>query len=185
MFTTSSILLHSRDVGEADRLYTFYTRDHGKITALATGVRKIKSKLAGHLVAHAIIQCTFFHGRRETRLVQATALTHYPRLVRDFFSYTVCAYAREAVDAMTKPGIADAEIFELLFRFFDGIERKKSAPHLLLHAFLFHLLTALGYRPKSSNVVRERVVPILLREHLAEPLASEQFLKGGYEWQKS
>lgn len=184
MFTTPSILLRSRDVGETDRVYTFYTRDHGKIEAVATGVRKIKSKLAGHCVSHAVIRCTFFPGRRTTRLVQATALTHYPHIVRDFFSYGVAAYAREAVDAIVKSGVADRVIFDLLVRLFNGLDRTKTAPHLLLHAFSFHLLSALGYRPKSHNVIRDRVVPTLFRDHITEPLASEQFLaymqtKGG------
>ncbi|MDO8581971.1 MAG: DNA repair protein RecO [bacterium] len=184
MITTPSILLRSRDVGEADRIYTFYTRDHGKIEARATGVRKIKSKLAGHCVPNATIRCTFFPGRREMRLVQATALTHYPHIVRDFFSYGVAAYAREAVDVMTKSGVSDAVIFDLLVRLFDGLIQQKTASHLLLQAFLFHFLTALGYRPRSRNVIRDRVVPTLLRDHITEPLESEQFLafmqaKGG------
>lgn len=184
MFTTPSILLRSRDIGEADRLYTFYTRDHGKIEAVATGVRKIKSKLAGHCVPHAIIRCTFFPGRREMRLIQATALTHYPHIVRNFFSYGAAAYAREAVDLMTKSGVSDALLFDLLDRFFDGMEKGKAAPHLLLHAFLFRFLSALGYRPKTSSVLRDAVVPKLLYEHITEPLLSESFLtfvqtKGG------
>lgn len=184
MITTPSILLRSRDVGEVDRLYTFYTRDHGKIDAMATGVRKIKSKLAGHCVPHAIVRCTFFPGRRTMRLVQATALTHYPHIVRDFFSYGVATYAREAVDGIVKSGVADAVIFNLLVRLFEGLERTKTAPHLLLHAFSFHLLTALGYRPRSGNVIRDRVVPTLMQEHMTELFASEQFLafvqtKGG------
>ena len=176
MITTPSILLRFRDVGEADRIFTFYTRDHGKIEAVATGVRKVKSKLAGHCVPNAIIRCTFFPGRTQMRLVQATALTQYPHIVCDFFSYGVAAYAREAVDVMTKSGVSDAMIFNLLERFFDGVEKRKAAPHLLLHAFLFHFLSALGYRPKSNNVIRERRAPTLLRDHIMEPLASETFL---------
>lgn len=176
MITTPAILLRSRDVGEVDRLYTFYTRDHGKIEAVATGVRKVKSKLAGHCVEHAVIRCTFFPGRRTMRLVQATALTHYPHIVRDFFSYGVATYAREAVDGIVKSGVADGVIFDLLVRLFDGLERTKTAPHLLLHAFSFHLLTALGYRPRSQSVIRTTVVPTLLRDYMPAPIASEQFL---------
>ena len=174
MITTPSILLRSRDVGEADRVYTFYTRDHGKIEALATGVRKAKSKLAAHCMEHTVIRCTFFPGRERMRLVQAHEEKRYR--VRTLFSFAVAAYAREAVDVMTKPGITDATIFDFFIRLFAGLEKQKATPMLLLHAFLFHFLSALGYRPKSHNVVRNTLVPTLLREHLAEPLACEQFL---------
>lgn len=175
MFTTPSILLRSRDVGEADRLFTFYTRDHGKIEALATGIRKTKSKLAGHCLPHGVIACTFFPGRERMRLVQASRKKSY-HFSEDLSAFGAASYACEAVDVLTKPGITDRAIFELLVRLFDGLEKKKSAPHLLLHAFLFHTLSALGYRPKSQNVVRNKKVPTLISEYIPQPLASEIFL---------
>lgn len=175
MFTTPSILLRSRDVGEADRLFTFYTRDHGKIEALATGIRKTKSKLAGHCLPCGVIACTFFPGRERMRLVQASREKSYTFL-NELSAFVVASYACEAVDVLTKPGITDRTIFEFLFRLFEGLEKKKSTPHLLLYAFLFHTLSALGYRPQSRNVVRNKRVPTLLHGYLSQPLASESFL---------
>ena len=48
-FKTPGIVLFSRDYKEADRIYIIYTQNYGKISARAQGVRKINSKLAGHL----------------------------------------------------------------------------------------------------------------------------------------
>ncbi len=45
----TAIILASRDVGEFDRLYIFYTREAGLLRAMGRGVRKQEAKLAGHL----------------------------------------------------------------------------------------------------------------------------------------
>ena len=45
----TSIILDKKDVGETDRIYSFYTLEGGKIQSLAKGVRKSGAKLAGSL----------------------------------------------------------------------------------------------------------------------------------------
>jgi len=52
MFThyrTQGFILKKADAGEADRLFTVYTKDFGKLELLARAVRKIKSKLRAGL----------------------------------------------------------------------------------------------------------------------------------------
>src|SRR3990167_11066899 len=48
-FRTEGVVLRRKNFGEADRIVTFYTRDYGKVTALAKGVRRPSSKKAGHI----------------------------------------------------------------------------------------------------------------------------------------
>src|SRR3972149_5950184 len=47
--STEAVVLSRRNFGEADRIITLFTRDHGKVTVLAKGVRRPRSKKAGHL----------------------------------------------------------------------------------------------------------------------------------------
>jgi hypothetical protein len=49
LYRLSGIVLRRRDLGEADRLLTVFTRDRGKVTLLAKGVRRAASRKAGHL----------------------------------------------------------------------------------------------------------------------------------------
>jgi len=44
-----AVILRHADWGEADRLLTLYSREQGKLRAIAKGVRKIQSRKAGHL----------------------------------------------------------------------------------------------------------------------------------------
>ena len=48
-FKTEGVIIKRRNFGEADRIVTIYTRDYGKVTAIAKGVRRPRSKKAGHL----------------------------------------------------------------------------------------------------------------------------------------
>ncbi|HVN15979.1 MAG TPA: DNA repair protein RecO, partial [Anaerolineales bacterium] len=48
-FRMEAIVLRHGDWGEADRLLTLYTREQGKVRAIAKGARKLTSRKAGHL----------------------------------------------------------------------------------------------------------------------------------------
>src|SRR4030042_3848488 len=48
-FRTEGIILSRKNFGESDRILSIYTRDYGKVTALAKGVRRPKSRKAGHV----------------------------------------------------------------------------------------------------------------------------------------
>ncbi len=48
-FQTEAVVLKKTKLGEADRILTFYTPDMGKTQGVAKGIRRPKSKMAGHL----------------------------------------------------------------------------------------------------------------------------------------
>ncbi|MDO8591465.1 MAG: DNA repair protein RecO, partial [bacterium] len=64
-YVTQGIVLSRTDFGEADRILTFLTNDHGKVRAIAKGVRKSKSKLAGGIELFSISDLTLIIGRGE------------------------------------------------------------------------------------------------------------------------
>ena len=49
LFRTQGVVLRARDLGEHDRLVTLYTRDLGKLTAVAKGARRVRSRFGGAL----------------------------------------------------------------------------------------------------------------------------------------
>jgi DNA repair protein RecO (recombination protein O) len=64
-FKTNGIILARTNYGEADRIITFLTPDHGKVKVIAKAVRKSKSKLAGGIELFSISQISFIIGRGE------------------------------------------------------------------------------------------------------------------------
>jgi DNA repair protein RecO (recombination protein O) len=81
---TTGIVLARTDYGEADRIITLLTPDHGKLRLMAKGVRRIKSKLAGGIELFSVSEITFIPGRREIHtLVSSRLQTHYGQIVKD------------------------------------------------------------------------------------------------------
>lgn len=80
---TEAIVLRRIDYGEADRILTLLTSQHGKISAIAKGVRRPKSKLAGGVELFACNSITYIDGRHELKtLVSARVLHDYSEIVK-------------------------------------------------------------------------------------------------------
>lgn len=59
IYTTEAIILKQRDYGEADRIYSFFTKDFGKVDIRAQGIRHLKSKLRYNLSGSSFIRIAF------------------------------------------------------------------------------------------------------------------------------
>lgn len=83
-FTTKGIVLTRTDYGEADRILSFLTNDHGKVRAIAKGVRKSKSKLAGGIELFSVSDLTLIVGRGELNtLISSRLVRHYGNIVKN------------------------------------------------------------------------------------------------------
>ncbi len=81
---TKGIVLTRTDYGEADRIITMLTPDHGKVRVIAKGVRRVKSKLAGGIELFSVSNITYIPGRKEIgTLVSTRLLRHFGNIVKD------------------------------------------------------------------------------------------------------
>lgn len=81
---TSGIVLSRTNFGEADRIITMLTPEHGKVRLMAKGVRKIKSKLAGGIELFSVSQITYIPGKSDIHTLISSRLTkHYGNIVHD------------------------------------------------------------------------------------------------------
>lgn len=81
-YKTLGIILKSEPYREADRVYTIYTKRYGKIRAMAKGVRKIKSKLAGHLEPFSLTNLMIVKGKMIDKIISA-------RLIESFGNFYI------------------------------------------------------------------------------------------------
>ncbi len=70
-YGTDAIMLASRERGEADAYLIFFTKDLGRVSAVATGVRLAKSKLRGHLTLFTPLRLMLTRGSTVWRLIDA------------------------------------------------------------------------------------------------------------------
>ena len=77
-----AIVLKRIEYGEADRILTVLTKNHGKISVIAKGVRKPKSKLAGGIEIFCVNSISYVNSKNELKtLASAQVAEHFSRLV--------------------------------------------------------------------------------------------------------
>lgn len=144
---TQGIVLSRREYQEADRILTVLTPDHGKISLIAKGVRKPKSKLAGGIELFSVSELTFLPGRSDLKtLVSSRLLQHYGEIVKDI-TRTMLGY--ECMKQLGKilEDSSGGEYFELLKSALVGLNELDLPNEVIETWFNIHLLQMTGHAP--------------------------------------
>jgi DNA repair protein RecO (recombination protein O) len=152
LYRTPAIVLKRMDLGEADRILTLFTRDEGKVRAVAKGVRRTTSRSAGHLEPFALSDILFAVGRELDVVSQADTLEAFRKIREDLVLTTHAYYLAEVVDLLTEEHMENRAVFDTLVEAFRDLDREPDA-RLVLIAFHVRLLQALGYRPELRECV--------------------------------
>jgi DNA repair protein RecO (recombination protein O) len=151
-FRVNAIVLKHQDYGEADRILTLYTREQGKLRALAKGVRKVHSRKGGHLEPFTHVSLQLSQGRNWSIVSQAEAQHIYDGLKENLETIGYASYAIELVDRFTYEEEENAPIFNLLKNTLTRLNRGDPA-HLVVRYYEIRLLDLLGFRPELKNCV--------------------------------
>jgi len=85
VYTTEAVILKKADIGEADKLFSFFTKDFGRLEIKAQGARYLKSKLRYHLSGRAILKISFVGSNGEYwRLVGCNEQIVFDNIKNDF-----------------------------------------------------------------------------------------------------
>ena len=151
-FRSEAIVLRRTDFGEADRLLTLYSRDFGKIKAIAKGARKPQSRKTGHVELFMRSNFLFASGRDLAILTQAEMVEPYTALRDDLIRTTYAAYVVELLDRFTVEEDKHAGIYQLLA---DALGWLTTHEDVLLVARFYELrlLGLAGFRPQLFHCV--------------------------------
>ncbi len=151
-YKVDALILKKRNYQEADRIITIFGRGTGKETIRARGVRKIKSKLAGHLETFARSDLLIAEGKGFDIVTQAVTREAFPHLRHDFPKTAEAFYAFELLDKVTPEGYKDSSLFDFVVKYLRAIN---DAHHdhltLLRHAMEIQLLENLGFVPQFQT----------------------------------
>jgi DNA repair protein RecO (recombination protein O) len=141
-----AVVLRHSDWGEADRILSLYTRQLGKVRAIAKGVRKMRSRKSGHLEPFTRVSLQLARGRDMFIITQAEAINAYLHLREDLVRVGYTSYIVELLDRFTFDDDENPPLFHLLA---DTLKRldQESRPFLAVRYYEVRLLDLLGYRP--------------------------------------
>lgn len=147
LYRVEAVVLKRRDMGEADRLLTCFTRDRGKLTLIAKGIRRPTSRKAGHLELFSHARLLVARGRTWDIVTQAEAVQVFLPLREDLLRTSYAYYVAELLDRFTQEQDENQPMFELLL---ETLGRLCEAQELRLPVryFELHLLRLAGFQPE-------------------------------------
>lgn len=162
VYKTQAVVLRQRKLGEADKIVTLYSSHHGKIDAVAKGVRRTKSRMAGHLEPLTLGSYLLAEGRELDIVTQAETIDAFPGLRSDLDRISRGLYCAELVDRLTPERSEGNPIFRLLVETLAFLDQTTEID-LAVRRFEMHFLDLLGYRPAMTRcaVCDRRLEPVL------------------------
>lgn len=145
-FRVEAIILRHKDFGEADRLLTIFTYQMGKLAAIAKGVRKPRSRKAGHLEPFTRANLLLARGRELYIITQAEAEDDFQPIRESLVLIGYASYVIELVDRFTYEEGQNLPLYRLLRETLERISNERTI-QLTLRFFEIKLLDLVGYRP--------------------------------------
>jgi DNA repair protein RecO (recombination protein O) len=146
-------VLRGRNLGEADRIFTLFTKERGKVDAVAKGVRRTKSHFAGRLQFMSEATLTFHRGRNLDVITSAQTIRSRWSAIVEPSAFATAHLLAEMVDAFCELDLAMPEIYDLLAGAIGALGQGPT-PAALVPRFSLRLLHALGLAPPDGECVR-------------------------------
>ena len=151
LYRDSAVVLRNYKLGESDRIIVMMTEEHGKVRAVAKGIRKTKSRFGARLEPLSHIDVQLYRGRNLDIVTQVELVTSSYLLHRNLDRLLQGISMLEAVDQIA----VDREPAPYLYRMLVGAigELSKHASPIVLAAFYWKLLAAEGVTPEITRCV--------------------------------
>ena len=145
LYRDQGVVLRTWKLGEADRIVTFATQAHGKVRAVAKGVRKTKSRFGSRVEPMSHVAVQFYEGRELDIVTQAETIDHF-RAVREDLDRVGKAHSLlEAVDQVAQEREPNPRLYSMLVGALRALAQRDAA--LVVPAFFWKLLSAEGAHP--------------------------------------
>lgn len=155
-YRTQALVLKKKALGEADQLFTVFTKNFGKLKILGRAIRKIKSKLRGNFQLFSLLEIEFIQGKSYKTLTDTLLIKNFPQIKKDLRKLKIAYKITELSDNLIKGQEPDEKIWHLLNEVFQKLNTYNLTPithNLIYYYFLWNLLAILGYRPQLHNCI--------------------------------
>ena len=145
LYRARGVVLRTIKLGEADRIISLMTEAHGKVRAVAKGVRKTKSRFGARLEPTSHVALLLYEGRELDIVTQADGLDHYRAIREDLDRLAKATSLLEAVDQVAQERESNPRLYQMLLGALRSLDERNSP--LLVPAFFWKLLAVEGVQP--------------------------------------
>lgn len=149
LYRDDAIVLRTHKLGEADRIVTLLTKHHGKVRAVAKGVRRTSSRIGARMEPFMLADVQLYEGRNLDIVSQVEMREPYARrIAEDYQLFTAATAMVETADKLVDHEKEPAlQQYRLLHGALGALSRREHDPGLVLDSFLLRSLAIAGYAP--------------------------------------
>ncbi len=149
---SKAIILKEYNFGEADKIFLIFTKERGKISCIAKGVRKSKSRMRGFLQLFTYSNIHLHKGRSMYTAIGGEIINSFPDVKNDLELYGYANYMAEILDSFLPAEEPNHELFILTITVFHLM--KTMSPSHLTSIFLLKLLKITGFLPEIFACIK-------------------------------
>ncbi|MFM6980628.1 MAG: DNA repair protein RecO [Micrococcales bacterium] len=150
LYRDEAVVLRTYKLGEADRIVTLLSKQHGQFRAVVKGVRRTSSKFGAKLEPFMVVDGQFAEGKSLDVVSQAETLHAFGlEIMEDYAAYTAAHAIVEAAERLTSDE-ATQQQYLLLVGALRSLSRKEHQPGLILDSYLLRALSLSGWAPNFS-----------------------------------
>jgi len=154
--TVTGMILSAQPMGEYDRRIVLLTKERGKISAFAKGVRRPTAMLAGCSQPFVFGRFTLYEGRSSYTLQAVETENYFAELRNDLEAVYYGVYFCEFAEAVTREGLAAKEELKVLYRSLGALLKKSIGAELVRGIFELKMLSVGGISPQVYECVKCR-----------------------------
>jgi DNA repair protein RecO (recombination protein O) len=156
LYRDTGVVLRVQKLGEADRIITLLTQKHGKVRAVAKGVRRTTSRFGARVEPFAHVDVQFYTGRTLDVITQVQTLDAFGvGIVNDYQRYTTGSTVLETADRLCpEEGDPVLRLYLLVVGALRALADRERDASLVLDAFLLRAMAFAGWAPAVSECAR-------------------------------
>ena len=151
-YSDEGIVLARRNFGEADRILSIYSKNHGRISVIAKGIRKLTSRKRGHLEVFSYIRFQAVEGHGIGILTEVETINSFESFKKDLKKVSLAYFFCEVIGKITHEHERNDGIFELILNYLEKLQFEDRLKSLRMN-FILDLLVIAGFWPKEKKLV--------------------------------
>lgn len=156
-YSSEGIILSRKNYSEADRILVVFSKDFGKLSLLAKGIRKTKSKKRGHLEIFSKIKFSAARGHGMDIITEVETINDFSGVRINLNKISLAYYFCEVINKISHEDGQKSLVFGLLSLALEELAQTTQLKKLRLK-FIYNLLTNMGYWPEGKRLLDADIV---------------------------
>lgn len=176
-YTSEGIVLGRKNYGEADRIISVYSKNHGRLSLMAKGIRRPKSKKRGHLEIFSFLNFQALTGHGIDLMTEADITDDFGEIRKSLPKISLAYYFMEVIGKITHENEKNQELFDLILSSLNKLKNETKLKKLR-YEFIEKLLTLMGYWPQGKKLVNpDEVLEEVIERQISSVRVGKRMLK--------